>query len=98
MAKQTNSPEVEHRLAAVGKNDAQAEHRENLTAALEEEKEQLDARHERALALAAPIQKVTDGNETAAIASLTGQVPVRDMSDAPPPEPLGTALADEKQA
>lgn len=92
--KAKNSPEVEHRLAVVGKDDAQAEHREALVAALDEEKQALDAQHDRAMALAAPIQKVTDGNETAALATITGQVPVRDMSDAPPPNPLGPVEAD----
>jgi len=86
---QQNSPEVEHRLDAVTGNDAQAEHRANLEKDLAEEKEAMDARHERALAMAAPVQKVTDGNETAALATITGAVPVRDLSDAPPPAELG---------
>ena len=89
MAKTSNSPEVEHRLGEVGKNDAQAEHREALKAALDEEKAAADARYERALALASPVQPVLDGNETAALATITGQKPIRDMSNAPPPNELG---------
>lgn len=78
--------------------DALAEHRENLKAAHAEELDAVAARHERELAMASVPQKVVDGNETAALASITGQKPVRDESDAPDPEPLGTALADEKQS
>lgn len=87
----TNTPEVAQRLEEElgGNNDAQSEVREGLVAALEENKAQADADHERALAMAAPIQKVTDGNETAALMSITGQRPVRDMTDAPPPNELG---------
>lgn len=86
---QQNTPEVEHRLATVGKNDAQAEVREDLTKAHDEVREEMEARLDRAMAVAAPVQKVTDGNETAAIQTLTGQIPVRDMSEAPKPNVLG---------
>jgi hypothetical protein len=34
-------------------------------------------------------QKVTDGNETAALATITGQKPIRDESEAPPANELG---------
>jgi hypothetical protein len=101
---QANSPEVEHRLAVTAKNnDAQAEHREALKQALDDELAQAQARHDRAMALAAPVQKVTDGNETAALATITGQAPIRDLSDAPPPNELGPhesgeALFEAEQA
>lgn len=85
----TNSPEVEHRLDAVGENDAQAEVRAAIKESVEEAKALAQAEADRALALAAPIQKVVDANEHAAMLSLTGQLPVRDMSDAPPPGRLG---------
>lgn len=87
---QKNSPEVEHRLSVIDVDkDAQAEHRAAIRSAHDDNVAQAEAVRDRALALAAPIQKVTDGNETAALASITGQVPVRDVSDAPPPNELG---------
>lgn len=51
--------------------------------------EQIDAQHDRAEALASNPQKVIDGNETAALETVTGQKPVRDTSEAPSPNELG---------
>lgn len=62
---------------------------DDLKAAQAEELEAFQAQQERALAMAAVPQKVVDGNETAALASITGQKPIRDESDAPPPNELG---------
>jgi hypothetical protein len=62
---------------------------EDLKAVHEEELEAFKARQDRALALASVPQKVVDGNEAAALATITGQKPVRDESDAPPPNELG---------
>lgn len=77
------------------KRDAHAQQREALKAAHEELKAEFDYRHERAMALLSVPQKVVDGNETAALETITGWKPLRDESDAPPPEPLGTQAADE---
>lgn len=49
----------------------------------------VDERHDRAVAMASVPQKVTDANEAAALLTITGQKPERDLSDAPPPGQLG---------
>ena len=63
--------------------------------AREQELAEVNERHDRAEALAAVPQKVIDGNETAALETQTGQVPIRDMSDAPPPNELGPHHSDD---
>lgn len=70
-------------------DDPHAQRLEDLKEQQKLAREDFEAAQERELAMASVPQKVVDGNETAAIASLTGQVPVRDMSDAPPPNRLG---------
>lgn len=49
----------------------------------------VDERHDRAEALTSVPQKVIDPNEAAALETITGQKPIRDESDAPPPGELG---------
>lgn len=74
------------------KDDALDYHAQNLEAmkaAQAEELEAFKAGQERALALATVPQPVTDGNETAALATITGQKPIRDESNAPPANELG---------
>jgi hypothetical protein len=67
-----------------------AEHAEDARkAAREAAHAAVDEQHDRAEALASSPQKVTDGNETAALQTITGQVPERDLSDAPSPNVLG---------
>lgn len=70
-------------------DDPHEQRKAELQEVLDQEKADMEARHERALAQVSVPQKVIDGNETAALASITGQKPVRDMSDAPPPNRLG---------
>lgn len=70
-------------------DDPHAKRLEDLKAAQAQELEAFQAQQERALALAAVPQKVVDGNEAAALLTITGQKPVRDESDAPPPNELG---------
>lgn len=91
---QTNSPEVEHRLEANDNDDANAELREDLKKKHADESDALKARQDREIAMAAPVQKVMDGNETAALKTISGNVPPRDLSDAPPPNPLGPLPED----
>jgi hypothetical protein len=69
-------------MADVKKSDPAAEARAARHA-------ELDAQLDREDALAAVPQKVTDGNETAALATITGQKPIRDESEAPPANELG---------
>lgn len=69
--------------------DAQQDNREQLANAREVELDRVHAQFDRAEALASVPQKVTDGNETAALETQTGQVPLRDTSEAPSPNELG---------
>lgn len=69
-------------MADAKKNDPAAQRRADRHA-------ELDAELDREEALASVPQKVTDPNEAAALDTLTGQKPERDMSDAPPPGQLG---------
>jgi hypothetical protein len=69
--------------------DAKASERENLEATRKQAHDDLDAQLDRQEAMAAVPQKVIDPNESAAMETITGQAPIRDMSDAPPPGQLG---------
>lgn len=62
----------------------------DVEARREQALEELNARFDREAALAGGgPQPVTDGNEVSALETITGQKPERDLSNAPPPEPLG---------
>lgn len=76
-------------MADAKKLDYHAQNLEVLKAAQVEDLEAFKAQQERAVALASVPQKVVDGNETAALATITGQKPIRDESDAPPANELG---------
>lgn len=79
-------------MADAKKNDEPDYHAKNLEALKKAQAEELDAfkaGQERALALATVPQPVTDGNETAALQTITGQKPIRDESNAPPANELG---------
>lgn len=81
--------DIEQAVDALPDGDAQSEHRDALAQARQDEVDRVHATFDRAEALASNPQKVTDGNETAALETITGQKPVRDMSEAPSPNELG---------
>lgn len=70
-------------------HDAHAEMRADLQEAHDSETAALDEAHRRAMAMIAPVKKVIDGNETAALRTISGWKPLRDESEAPEPQPLG---------
>jgi hypothetical protein len=80
--------EVEASIDAI-ETDAKAELRVNIQEAHDAEVAVLEEKLARAMAIAAPVQKVIDPNEAAALKTLTGQKPERDTSEAPEPGVLG---------
>lgn len=78
--------------------DAHAQQREALKRQHEELKAAHDEAYKRAEAMLSVPQKVVDGNETAALATITGWKPLRDESDAPEPAVLGAPAAGEEDS
>lgn len=60
--------------------------------------DELEAQLDLEEVLAAVPQKVVDGNEAAALETITGQKPIRDTSDAPSPNELGPHEESENPA
>lgn len=85
MAEKKQNPN-ERRQAEEAKEAAEAR-----AAARQEAHDAVDRQFDRAEAAAVPgqAQKVLDGNETAALQTLTSQAPERDLSEAPAPNNLG---------
>lgn len=71
------------------KNDdgQHARHAAAIEAAREDAHAAVDERHDRSRALASVPQKVIDANEAAALATVTGNKPPRDTSEAPEADP-----------
>ncbi len=71
------------------RKDARKDEKDARKEARKARMDELEAQLDREEALAAVPQKVIDPNEAAALETITGQVPIRDTSDAPPPGQLG---------